>query len=181
MKTEHDRNLIAKLTRMKEQLGVFGQPESRAALLKSVDDLIASLGLLRNELGNPLLEANAAQVRTPLEEVIRFLERAKSDETLQRLLSLAWIAAAPKPKRQPVEIASDLRNDEIRALLGNDLSKSELKAIAAQRAISVGESNSATIRRAILKNLDRQEGYERLASPLTRGANESATSPSSSS
>lgn len=174
MKTENDRNLLAKLNRMKEQLGVFAQPESRAALLKSLDDLIASLGLLRSELGNPSLEANAAELRTPLEQVIRFLERAKSDETLQKLLSLGWVTATPKPKRQPVEIASDLTNAEIRTLLESDLSKGELKAVAAQRAISVGESGREAIRRAILKNLDRQEGYERLASPLAPGAREPA-------
>jgi len=48
--------------------------------------------------------------------------------------------------------------------LEKDLSKAELKALAAQRAISVGKSTNAEIKRDILKNLQRQEGYERLAS-----------------
>ena len=53
-------------------------------------------------------------------------------------------------------------NDKIRALLNKDLSKAELKAIAAQRSISIGKSTKEEIKRNILKNLERQEGYERL-------------------
>ena len=70
----------------------------------------------------------------------------------------------PKPKRQPVEIPNNLTNEQIRGLLENDLSKAELKAIAGQRAISVGKSNNEEIKRYILRNLKRQEGYGRLAS-----------------
>ena len=57
----------------------------------------------------------------------------------------------------------NLTNEQIRALLEKDLSKAELKAIAAQRAISVGKSTSEEIKRRILKNLTRQEGYVRLS------------------
>jgi hypothetical protein len=70
-----------------------------------------------------------------------------------------------KPKRQPVEVASNLTNEQIRALLEKDLSKDELKAIAAQRAISIGELNREEIKRSILKKLERQESYGRLANP----------------
>jgi len=59
--------------------------------------------------------------------------------------------------------ALNLTNDQIRALLEKDLSKAELKAIAAQRAIPVGKSTNEEIKRDILKNLERQEGYGRLA------------------
>src|SRR6266550_3566891 len=107
MKSKQNKNLIAKLNRIKEELGVLGQSESKAALLKSLDDLIASLGRLRTELANPSLEAKAAEIRTPLEQVIGFLERVKSDDTLQTLLSVAEIAVAPRPKRLPVEIPSN--------------------------------------------------------------------------
>lgn len=165
MKSEPSKNLITKLNRIKEELCVLGQPDSKVALLKSLDELIASLMRLRNELANSSLEATAAEIRTPLEQVIGFLQRAKSDETLQTLLCLAGITATPKPKRQPLEIPSNLTNEEIRALLQKDLSKAELKAIAMQRSISVGESSNEAIKRSILKNLDRQEGYGRLASP----------------
>ncbi|MGA3143608.1 MAG: hypothetical protein ABSF10_11405 [Verrucomicrobiota bacterium] len=50
-------------------------------------------------------------------------------------------------------------------MLEKDLSKDELKAIAAQRAISIGELNREEIKRSILKKLERQESYGRLANP----------------
>lgn len=68
-----------------------------------------------------------------------------------------------RSKKQPVEIAPDLTNEQIRLLLEQDLSREELESVAAQRAISTGNSNMTDIRRDILKNLERQEGYARLA------------------
>jgi GTP-sensing pleiotropic transcriptional regulator CodY len=68
-----------------------------------------------------------------------------------------------RPKRVPVEIACDLTNDQIRLLLEQELSRSELESIAGQLAISTTSSNMKAIRRDILKNLERQEGYSRLA------------------
>jgi hypothetical protein len=59
-------------------------------------------------------------------------------------------------------IANNLMNEQIRALLEKDLSKAELKAIAEQRSIAVGKSTNKEIKRRILKNLERQEGYELL-------------------
>lgn len=164
MKNQPSKNLVTKLHRIKEELGVFGSPDSKAALLESLDDMISSLKRLRSELTNPTLEMKAAEVKAPLEQVIRFLEQAKSDEALQVLLSFTGIAVAAKPKREPVQIPENLTNDAIRALLQKDLTKAELKAIAMQRAISVGENTVADIKRSILRNLERQEGYGRLTS-----------------
>lgn len=65
-----------------------------------------------------------------------------------------------------VSITSNLTNKQIRALLEKDLSKAELKAIASQRSISVGKYTNEEIKRHILKNLERQEGYERLSHQL---------------
>jgi len=56
--------------------------------------------------------------------------------------------------------ANLMSNDKIRALLNKDLSKAELKAIAMLR--SIRGSTKEEIKRNILKNLERQEGYERL-------------------
>jgi len=164
MRKDSIKNLITKLNRIKEELGVFGRPESKAALLESLDDLISSLRRVRGELINPSLEMKAAEVRTPLEQVIQFLEGARSDEALQSIFSLAGLTVTPKPKRHPVDIPSNLTNEAIRALLQKDLSKAELRAIAIQRSISVGKLRTAEIKRNILKNLERQEGYGRLAS-----------------
>ena len=163
MKSNPSKGLILKLNRIKEELEVLASPESKAAFLKNLDDLIASLNRLRAGLTNPSLEAKAAEIQHPIEQVIEFLEFAKSDEFLKALLLPARKTVAVKPKRQAVEVASNLTNEQIRALLEKDLSKTELKAIAAQRAISVGKSTNEEIKRDILKNLERQEGYRRLA------------------
>ena len=163
MKNNPSKDLIAKLNQIKEELEVLARPESKAAFLKNLDDLIAALNRLRAGLSNPSLETKVAEIHRPLEQVIEFLEFAKSDEVLKTLLLPARKAVAAKPKRQAVEVASNLTNEQIRALLEKDLSKAELKAIAAQRAISVGKSTNEEIKRDILKNLERQEGYGRLA------------------
>ena len=163
MKSDPNKNLISKLSRIKEELEVLARPESKAAFLKNLDDLIAALNRLRAGLTNPSLEAKAAEIHRPLEQVIGFLEFAKSDEVLKTLLLPPRKTVAAKPKRKAVEVASNLTNEQIRALLEKDLSKAELKAIAAQRAISVGKSTNEEIKQDILKNLKRQEGYGRLA------------------
>lgn len=163
MKSNPSKDLILKLNRIKEELEVLARPESKAAFLKNLDDLIAALNHLRAGLTNQSLEAKVAEIHHPLEQVIKFLEFAKSNEVLKTLLLPARKAVAVKQKRQAVEVASNLTNEQIRALLEKNLSKAELKAIAAQRAISVGKSTNEEIKRSILKNLERQEGYERLA------------------
>ena len=163
MKSDPSKNLNSKLNRIKEELEFLTRPESKAAFQKNLDDLITALNRLRAGLSNSSLETKAAEIRRPLEQVLEFLEFAKSDDVLKTLLLPARKTVVPKPKRQAVEVASNLTNEQIRALLEKDLTKAELKAIAAQRAISVGESTNAEIKRDILRNLERQEGYERLA------------------
>ena len=163
MKSNPSKDLISRLNRIKEELEVLARPESKAAFLNNLDDLIAALNRLRAGFTNPSLEAKAAEIHRPLEQVIGFLEFAKSDEVLKTLLLRARKTVAAKAKRKTVEVASNLTNDQIRALLEKDLSKAELKAIAAQRSISVGNSTNEEIKRDILKNLERQEGYGRLA------------------
>lgn len=164
MKGQQDISLFSALNRVKREMDIFVRPEARAGLIKVVDDLIASLKRLRDDLGKASLEARTAEISGPLGTVISFLEQAKSDESLQTLLSLAGLSTATASKREVVEIPSNLTNDQIRALLEKDLSKAELKVIARQRGISVGKLNNLEIRRSILKNLERQEGYARLSS-----------------
>lgn len=163
MKNDPNRNLISKLSRLREELQCLSQPETRASFKRNLDDLIGLLSKLRAGLLNPSLEARAAEIHRPLEQVISFLEFAKYDDTLNAVLSFRK-AKSPRPKRPEIEIGNNLTNEQIRALLQNDLSKAELKAIAAQRAISVGKLTNKEIRQNILRNLERQEGYQRLAS-----------------
>lgn len=157
------KNLISRLSRIRDELEYLTCPESRDVFQKNLEDLIGALNRLRVGLNNPSLEARAMEIRHPIEQVIGFLELAKADEVLKMLLLPTRKVSVAKPKRRAVEIASNLTNEEIRALLEEDLSKAELKAIAAQRAMSVGKSTNAEIKRNILKNLERQEGYGWLA------------------
>lgn len=164
MKSNPTKNIVSKLIHIGEELEYLTRPESKAAFQEKLDGLIAALTRLRSGLTNPSLAARAADIERPLEQVIGFLEFAKSEDILKTLLAPTGKSAPPKAKREPVQIASSLTNEQIRALLEKDLSKAELKAVAAQRAISVGKSTNDEIKRDILKNLQRQEGYERLAS-----------------
>lgn len=165
MKNDPNKNIISKLNQIREELEALEQPELKSEFVKSLDDLIIFLNRLRTELMRQSLEEKIVKIREPLEHVISFLESAKSDESLSILLSVARKIQTPKPKRQPVEIPNGLTNEQIREILKKDLSKAELKIIARQRAIAVGKSNTGKIRQDILKNLERQEGYSRLASP----------------
>jgi hypothetical protein len=164
MKTKQAKSLEAMLLKISSNLNLLTHPTSRAEVLKDVNDLIGSLTRLRSELNNPAIQKQAADVREPLSDVIKFLEFARGNDVLNALIALPQEPRKRKPKRTPVEIPANLSNQQIRALLEKDLSRSELAAIAAQRAISVGKSTTEQIKKDILRNLERQEGYGRLAS-----------------
>ncbi len=163
MKSDPSKSVVLKLTHISKMIETLTRPESKAALQSELDELITALQGLRAGLADPSLDGKVAEVRHPIEQVLAFLELAKSDEALKLLLPSCVARHPAKPKREPIAVGNNLTNDQIRDLLGKELSISELKAIASQRAISVGKSNADEMRRAILKNLERQEGYGRLA------------------
>ena len=165
MKTDQSRHLASRLRQIDEKISLFSSVESREAIVKDLSDMIAELSELRAGLLNLNLQERIVGIQKPLTEVIEFLEFAKSDRLLNALLKPARKAVSLKVKRVPVEIAADLTNDQIRKLLDNNLTRDELQAIASQRAISIGKLNNKEIRIGILKNLNLQEGYERLAGP----------------
>jgi hypothetical protein len=164
MKTNRANNLVALLNRINDDLDAFSNPDARAAFLDKLDSLIIRLNAIRAKLTNPAMEDQLSEIGNQLEQVINFFECAKTDELLGILLSDALEARSPRPKRTAIEIPADLQNDQIRSLLQQDLSKQELKVIAAQRGISLGNAKDEEVRRNILRAIDRQEGYERLAS-----------------
>jgi DNA-binding FrmR family transcriptional regulator len=168
MKQDQSKNLVAQLNRIKGGLDIFACPESQAAFLATLDQLIARLNTIRGQLTDPAIAAKLSDIGKPIEQVIDFLESAKTDDVLAALLADAVENRSTKPKRVPVDIPANLKNDEIRRLLGQDLTKLELKALAAQRGITVGKATLEEVKRDILRVLDRQEGYERLASPRPR-------------
>jgi hypothetical protein len=165
MKGNQTETFISKLTRIQQEVGVLTRPDSKDDFRKNLDELITTLDRLRGGLADPSLAEKATEIQRPLEQLLDFLEFAKSNEVLAALLLPTRKFKTPKPKRQPVEIPSDLTNEQIRALLERDLSKAELRTIAVQRAISVGKSNNEELKQRIVRNLERQEGYGRLAKP----------------
>lgn len=165
MKRSQSNSLVSRLIRIKGDLDAFADPESRAGFVRALDALIARLRTIRAQLTNGPLESQLTEIEKPLKQVIDFFEFAKTDEVLSVLLSESVENGGFRAKRTPIEIPADLRNDQIRGLLAQDLSKRELKAIAAQRGISTGKAGDDDVKREILRALDRQEGYERLASP----------------
>ena len=120
MKSDRSKNLISKLSQIGEELEFLSRPESKADFLKNLDELITTLNRLRDGLTNPSLADKAGEIQRPLEQVVGFLEFAKSNEVIVALLSPAKKAKTPKPKKQPVEIADDLTNEQIRTLLEKD-------------------------------------------------------------
>jgi len=163
MKSDSNKNVLSKLNRIKEDLEFLSHPDSTITFQKNLDELIEALNGVRAGLGNPTLHSTVGEIYLPLQQVIEFLEFAKSDETLKTLLLPLRKTATLRSKRKAIQIGSNLTNEEIRSLLEKDLSKAELKAIASQRAISVGKLTNEQIKRDILRNLERQEGYGRLA------------------
>jgi len=159
MKSNPSKSLISRLNRLKVELEILTNDESKNAFLKNLDELIKILTDLRRKLSDPALSEKAFKVLPHFEQVVGFLESAKNDEALKVLL----LPYPNKSERPKVEIPANLTNDQIRALLEKDLSRDELKAIARQRAISTDKSNSEEIKRDILRNLERQEGYGRLS------------------
>jgi hypothetical protein len=164
MKPTRPNSLEALLLKLNANLALFSNPDSRATALKTLNDLIAGLTRIRSELSAPAFQKKGPEVRLALDQVIDFLNVAKENEVLSALLLVPQARTERRPKRTPVDIPPNLSNQQIRALLEKDLSKTELKAIAAQRGISVGKSSSEQIKKDILKNLERQEGYSRLGS-----------------
>lgn len=165
MKRNQTNSLVAQLNRIKCDLDLLADPESKAAFLRNLDELVARLNTIRSQMLNSSFEAKLSEIGRPLQQVIDFLELAKTDELLGVFLSDETPTRFVKQKRAPIEIHADLKNDQIRGLLAQNLSRQELKMIAVQRGISVGKASEEEVKREILRALDRQENYERLASP----------------
>src|SRR3989442_10878323 len=104
MKGKHSNSLVARLNRLKTDLEAIGNPESRAAFLRELDDLIARLRDVRTQLTSAPLETRLSQIQSPLGQVIEFLEFAKADTSLAPLIFDALNHKTAKPKRLPVDI-----------------------------------------------------------------------------
>ena len=165
MKSNPSSTLASQLDRLKTELETITHPESRAAFARALDGLIERLATIRSRLSSAALEERASEIQKPLTQVIEFLEYAKTDETLAPFISQALHAKAAKTKRPPLEIPPGLTNEQIRSMLDQDLSRAELKQLAGQRGISIAKATTDQIKQDILRSLERQEGYQRLARP----------------
>jgi hypothetical protein len=162
MKTKSTTELLESLQRFATTLEGVAESDRRSELLGGLDRIISTLKDVRVALGSPGVTEEIAAVQPAFQQVISFLEASKSDAGLSALLA-ASIGRGKKVKRQPVQIPTDMSNEQIRALLQQELSISELRQIAKQRGVAVHKANASAIKKDVLANLERQEGYERLA------------------
>lgn len=165
MKHNHGDALLEQLMRISRNLEVLTHSEMRADLVRTVDQLVASLNVLRSRLTEVECDPVVSKAQESIVKLIEFLQIAKNDKTLSVLVAQALGKGSSKAKRAPIEIPPNLSNGQIRELLDRDLSRSELKMLAAQRGISIGKNSVEEVRRELLRAIDRQDGYERLASP----------------
>src|SRR5437867_2857504 len=113
MKRSPTNGILAQLNRIKRDLDAFADPESKAALLRNFDGLIARLNTLREQLATAPLERNLSEIGRPLAQVIEFLELAKGDQAISTLISDALHPRTAKPQRIPIDIPAKLTNDQI--------------------------------------------------------------------
>jgi hypothetical protein len=158
-------NLLTSLTRIRTEIALLTSPEEKSAHLKAIDALMQELSRLRSHLEKVSDRPEFAEVERSLDVVLKFIEFAKGDDSLRWVLAGISGSSESRQKRNPIEIRENLTNEEIRELLARELTKAELSKIAAQRAIATSKGSSSEIRESILRNLERQEGYRRLAGP----------------
>jgi len=157
-------DLLTKLDNLSAILGVTADGPKRAIAVKRLDALIDGLSKLRSVLTAEEFIEKATAVRPAVAQVIEFLASARQDGRLIDLLEINK-GTGKATKREPIDILPNLSNQQIRELLKQDLSSKELQSIATQRSISAHGANREDIKRAIVDNLNREEGYQRLASP----------------
>lgn len=166
MRPKSSDKLLASLEKLRRAVELYSDPQLRSAVIKELDQLVRALSDIRARLTSASVPERISATIAALQEVVEFLERAKSDEVLQMAFSEMRTTRARQTRRasikEPIEIAPNLTNQQIRELLQRELSKAELAEIAKQRSISVGKRTKNDLRAAILDFIERQEGYERL-------------------
>lgn len=153
--------LMEVLERLAEELAAWSDADAVSATSEALDRLIESLDGLRATVHKESIPAPV----NAIEEVVQFLRQAKSDPRLTPVLISFFERPPRKPAKKPlapVRIEPNLTNEQIRALLESDLARSELVAIANQRAIRTAKRSKADLRQAIRDFIDRQEGYSHL-------------------
>jgi hypothetical protein len=162
-KSEHP--LVNRLRDLRNIALLLGGDEARREAIKDIDETVRLLRQLRAALDSSSLEQGS--ILQSIDQVLSFLATASKDERLRVVLQWTKVpkrARPPKPKRQPVDIKAELTNDEIRSLLKQNLSRTELEAIALQKGLSTDKRNTAELRNAILGFVDKQDNYSKLRS-----------------
>jgi hypothetical protein len=168
-KVDSPETLSFQLRQLLSAAELYSNEELRTKIVAEIDRTIEVLSNMRKRLAENSLGAKGVSVIESISNVLEFLEQSKSDQTLQVVLSgilNSQTPARPEPrqKREALVIPPQLNNAQIREFLKRDLSKAELKQIAAQRSISVGKRSSQELRAAILSFIEKQESYDLLRS-----------------
>lgn len=166
IRTETADSLSPRLRKLLAAVELYCRGDSRSNAIQELDRIIGVLSNLRNALlDDSRRERNLAAVES-INQVLRFLDSAKSDSSFQLVLSdilrSSGRSTRRRPKPEPAQIEPNLTNQKIRELLERNPSKAELIQIANQRSIAVGKRTLDELRAAILSFIDRQESYDHL-------------------
>ncbi len=160
MRLKRSNRLLDSLKKLRRALEIYCDARSRSAAINELDQVILGLSDMRTKLTHASAPEKTSATLAALDEILGFLERAKSDSTFQVTFS-ETVTTRPRQNHNS-QIPPNLTNQQIRELLQRDLSKSELEEIAKQRSISLGKRSKSHLRSAILDFIERQESYERL-------------------
>lgn len=166
MKANTTDSLSSNLKNLLSAVESYSDAEVRSRAVRDLDRMIDTLSRLRDGLQEGPVREKSTVTAASINQILEFLEAAKSDTSFQALLSSVQKLRSRKreklPKPAPVEIPPNLTNHQIRELLKRELSKAELAQIAKQRSISSTKESKEKLRETILSFIERQESYDQL-------------------
>jgi hypothetical protein len=164
MKARSADAFLGKLTALRSLLKNLQDLDSQRVAAKEIDTVVETLLEVRARLTSADFQEKASQLIPALDQVLLFLESAKSDKGLQAIVTQALSRHPKKPRRVATEatpiIQPGMTNQQIRDLLQQDLPKADLEQIAKQRSIGRNGLSKTALRSAILEFINRQESYE---------------------
>jgi hypothetical protein len=166
MKPKSFSRLLDKLRAIHTAVEPYADEEKRRVVVAELDQLIQILTAIRRDLTQVADQPICDELQDALARTITLLAEAESNRTVQMAVIESLAPARNKARGQgraaQRQIPGDLTNDQIRSLLKENLSRRELQEIARQRSIPSGDRPKAELEAAILRFLERGEGYNRL-------------------
>jgi carboxylesterase type B len=164
MKARSADALLGKLAALKSLLKNLLDLDSQSAAAKEIGTMVETLLEVRARLTSADFQEKASQLIPALDQVLLFLEGAKSDKSLQSIVSQALCRRPRKPRTASTKVTPSIQpsmtNQQIRDIIQQDLSRADLEQIAKQRSIATNGRSKTALRSAIMDFISRQESYE---------------------